>query len=121
MKSKNNSTINHENKDFLNVNVHIINSYSGELYNYKDLKTEIVNENSFYLNGILDEVHQKSLNVENCIISFFDKDLDAYIHCGKYPLDTMIKLPIVEENFFKEDYIVVYCFIKLRLKSKYDR
>jgi hypothetical protein len=74
-----------ENKQ--NMQVIITNPYTQEVY---EIQVQI---SDYSLNDLLDEVNSEFPIVENTGISIWDTELNIYIYCGNYPLDTYIAIP----------------------------
>jgi hypothetical protein len=69
------------------VHVIINNPYTNQTYE----NNQYINDSS--LNEILEEINNLFPIVENTGISIYDDELNLYIYCGNYPLNTYIAIP----------------------------
>jgi hypothetical protein len=76
-----------------NVKVIVTNPYTQQHFEKQIQITD------YSLNEVLDELNIQFPVVENTGISLWDSELNIYIYCGNYPLDTYIAIP--KQNIVK--------------------
>jgi hypothetical protein len=96
------------------IDVHLIYSYSNESFIFTDIPIKLINNNSFLLNDIFDELSNKGVNLNNTTISYFDNELNNFIFCGIVPFGGKVTSPYLIEDG-KENAIIKIksrCIIK---------
>ena len=78
--------------DKQSIYVMITNPYTQQSFE----KNLLITEHS--LNEVLDEINNEFPIADNTGVSIWDNDLNLYIYCGNYPLNSYVTLPQVQQT-----------------------